>query len=46
MKKFEHSKMDELVFTELKIQNYLVSDELTVNQKWNIFALIAISFKF
>ena len=39
MKKFEHTKMDELVFTELKIQKYLESEELTVNQKRNIFAL-------
>ena len=30
--------MGELVFTELKIQNYLVSEELSLSQKQNIFA--------
>ena len=30
--------MDELVFTELKIQNYLISEERSLSQKHNIFA--------
>ena len=38
MKKFDHSKMDDLVFTELKIQKYLLAEELSVNQKQTIFA--------
>ena len=36
-KKFEHSKMDNLVFTELKMQEYLLSGEITTAQKRNIF---------
>ena len=35
--KFEHSKMENLVFTELAIQSYLISDELSLSQKRNIF---------
>ena len=35
--KFSHSKMDNLVYTELKIQNYLISEEMSVSQKRNIF---------
>ena len=35
--KFSHSKMDSLVYTELKIQNYLVSEDILVSQKRNIF---------
>ena len=36
-KKFQHSKMDDVIFTELKIQDYLVSEELSLAQKQNIF---------
>ena len=35
--KFKHSKMDNLIFTELKIQDYLVSENISVVQKRNIF---------
>ena len=35
--KFSHSKMDNLVFTELKLQDYLISEKMTVKQKRNIF---------
>ena len=35
--KFEHSKMDDLDYTDLEIQNYLVSEELSTNQKRTIF---------
>ena len=27
--KFKHSKMDNLVYTELQMQNYLMSEDLT-----------------
>ena len=36
-KKFQHSKMDDVIFTELKIQEYLVSEELSLSQKQNVF---------
>ena len=36
-KKFEHSKMDNLIYTELNIQDYLLSEELSVQQKRNVF---------
>ena len=36
-RKFKHTKMDNLVFTELKIQDYLVSEKLSVEQKRIIF---------
>ena len=36
-KKFQHSKMDEVVFTELKIQEYLLSKKLSLSQKQTIF---------
>ena len=36
-KKFTHTKMNNLVYTELKIQAYLLSEELTLDQKRNIF---------
>ena len=35
--KFKHSKMDNLIYTELKIQEYLVSENISVDQKQNIF---------
>ena len=35
--KFRHSKMNNIVFTELKMQAYLVSEEFTLEQKRNIF---------
>ena len=35
--KFKHSKMENLVFTSLEIQNYLSSEEITLAQKRNIF---------
>ena len=35
--KYEHSKMDNLLFTELKIQEYLVAENISVEQKRNIF---------
>ena len=34
--KYEHSKMDNLLFTELKIQEYLVAENISVEQKRNI----------
>ena len=36
-KKFEHSKMENVIYTELKIQDYLTSRELTTGQKRIIF---------
>ena len=36
-KKFKHSKMDDLIFTELKIQEYLVSESITLEEKRSIF---------
>ena len=36
-RKFKHTKMDNLVFTELQIQDYLVSEKLSVEQKRIIF---------
>ena len=36
-RKFKHTKMDNLVFTELTIQDYLVSEKLSVEQKRIIF---------
>ena len=35
--KFKHSKMDDLIYTELKIQDYLISEEISVEEKRNIF---------
>ena len=35
--KYQHSKMDDLVFPELKIQDYLVAEHISVEQKRNIF---------
>ena len=35
--KFKHSKMENLVFTSMEIQNYLSSEEITLSQKRNIF---------
>ena len=35
--KFKHSKMDNLIFTELKMQDYLMSDKLSLELKRNIF---------
>ena len=35
--KYEHSKMDNIIYTELNIQNYLISEELSVDQKRTIF---------
>ena len=35
--KFKHSKMENLVYTNLEVQNYLISEELTLSQKRNIF---------
>ena len=35
--KFKHSKMDNLIFTELKIQEYLVSESITLEEKRSIF---------
>ena len=36
-KKFEHSKMENLVYTELKTQDYLLSTDITTEQKRQIF---------
>ena len=35
--KYEHSKMDNVIYTELNIQTYLMSEELSVEQKRIIF---------
>ena len=35
--KYEHSKMDNVIYTELKIQKYLMSEQLSVEQKRTIF---------
>ena len=35
--KYKHSKMENLIFTELKIQEYLTSESITVEEKRNIF---------
>ena len=35
--KFGHSKMDNIVHTELKMQNYLLSEDISVEQKRTIF---------
>ena len=32
-RKYRHTKMDDVLYTELKIQDYLLSEELTVDQK-------------
>ena len=37
LKKFEHSKMDNLVYTDLKTQDYLLSTDISTEQKRNIF---------
>ena len=37
--KFKHSKMENLVFTSMEIQKYLLSEEITLAQKRNIFLL-------
>ena len=37
VRKFRHTKMDNLVFTELKSQDYLVSEKFSVEQKRIIF---------
>ena len=36
-KKFKHTKMDNLVYTELKIQDYLLDEDTSTEQKRNIF---------
>ena len=36
-KKFSHSKMENLLYTELEMQNYLVTEEITTEQKRIIF---------
>ena len=36
-KKFEHTKMDNLVYTELEIQDYLLDEDISTEQKRNIF---------
>ena len=36
-KKFSHSKMEDLLYTELEMQNYLVMDNITTAQKRIIF---------
>ena len=38
MQKFSHSKMDGLVHIELKMQEYLLSEEITTDQKRNLFS--------
>ena len=38
MKKLEHSKLDDLVYTKLEIQNYLKSNQFTVAQARRIFS--------
>ena len=35
--KFKHSKMENLVYTDLKVQDYLLSTEITTEQKRNLF---------
>ena len=35
--KYEHSKMDNVIYTELNIQNYLISEELSVEKRKIIF---------
>ena len=37
LSKFKHSKMDNLLYTELKIQDYLVSEDISVKQKRILF---------
>ena len=37
LSKFKHSKMDNLIYTELKIQDYLLSEEISVQQKRILF---------
>ena len=36
-KNFEHTKMDNLVYTELQIQDYLLDEHISTEQKRNIF---------
>ena len=36
-RKYRHTKMDDVLYTELKIQDYLLSEELTVDQKRVVF---------
>ena len=36
-KNFEHTKMDNLVYTELQIQDYLLDEGISTEQKRNIF---------
>ena len=35
--KFKHSKMENLVYTDLQVQDYLLSTEITTEQKRNLF---------
>ena len=35
--KAKHSKMDNLMYTELKMQNYLKSENITVQEAQNLF---------
>ena len=35
--KLKHSKMDDLIYTELKIQDYLVSESISLDEKRSIF---------
>ena len=35
--KFKHTKMDDLIYTELKIQDYLVSESISLDEKRSIF---------
>ena len=36
-RKCRHTKTDDVLYTELKIQDYLLSEELTVDQKRDVF---------
>ena len=38
MQKFSHSKMDGLIHIELKMQEYILSEEITTDQKRNLFS--------
>ena len=35
--KIEHTKMDNLVYSELKMQKYLKSEDIPVNEAQNLF---------
>ena len=37
LEKFKHSKMENLVHTDLKTQDYLLSSEISTEQKRNLF---------